>query len=116
MSSHAAKRAQTDRPSFLSDLAWFGFKVGFGLMSLATVWVTAVRKNGALWAKDTDEEKRELAAAQERYWSLNREPLPGFRHAFFTSSTGIRLHFVTNTDAETLSPQNVAIFIHGRSL
>jgi pimeloyl-ACP methyl ester carboxylesterase len=115
MSSHAARRAQTDQSSFLSDLAWFGFKTVFGLTSLATVWVTAVLKNGVLWAKDTDEEKHELAKAQEKYWSLNCEPLPGFRHAFFTSSTGTQLHFVTNANAESLASRNVAIFIHGKS-
>jgi hypothetical protein len=46
----------------LTGLAWSGFKLTFGLVSLATAWSTAVVKNGALWARDTDEEKRELAA------------------------------------------------------
>jgi len=43
-------------------LAWYAFKLGFGLVSLAGVWATAVLKNGVLWARNTDEEKQELAA------------------------------------------------------
>lgn len=73
----------------------------------------AVVKNGALWAKDTEEEKRELAAAQERVWSLDREPLPGFKHSFFKTSTGASLHYVINQGAESSMAKNVAVFIHG---
>jgi hypothetical protein len=113
MSSQPAVRPRARRGSFITKIVWFGFKLGFGLTSLASVWATAVLKNGALWAKDTEEEKRELAAAQQKYWSLDREPLPGFRHAFFTTSTGTQLHFVCNVDPETVQPKNVAIFIHG---
>ena len=46
----------------LTYLAWYAFKLSFGLVSLASVWATAVLKNGVLWARDTDEEKQELAA------------------------------------------------------
>jgi hypothetical protein len=113
MSSRATKQPHANPKSLLSDIAWFGFKLGFGLTSLASVWVIAVLKNGVLWAKDTEEEKRELAAAQQKHWSLDREPLPGFRHAFFTTSTGTRIHYVTNANAETSNPQNVGIFVHG---
>jgi hypothetical protein len=118
MSSPATKQPQVTSKSLIFGIAWFGFKSAFGLASLATVWVTAVLKNGALWAWDTTEEKRELAAAQKKHWSLDGEPLPGFRHAFFTTSTGARLHYVMNTDAETagLTSQSVAIFIHGKFL
>jgi len=73
----------------------------------------AVVKNGALWAKDTQEEKRELAAAQERFWSLDREPLPGFKHSFFETTTGTSLHYVINQGAESSTAKNVAVFIHG---
>lgn len=48
--------------SKLESLAWSGFKLGFGLFSLAVTWVTIVFKNGIFQAKDTDEEKQELAA------------------------------------------------------
>jgi hypothetical protein len=115
MSSQHAVRPRAKRGSLITKIAWFGFKLGFGLTSLASVWATAVLKNGALWAKDTEEEKRELAAAQQKYWSLDREPLPGFRHAFFTTSTGTQLHFVCNADPDTVQPKNIAIFIHGMS-
>jgi hypothetical protein len=58
----------------LADIAWAGFKLTFGLTSLASVWATAVLKNGALWASDTQEEKRELAAGTSMsewfIWSL----------------------------------------------
>lgn len=46
----------------LTDAAIYGFKLSFGLFSLASVWGTAVIKNGALWARDSAEEKQELAA------------------------------------------------------
>ncbi|KAH7392093.1 Alpha/Beta hydrolase protein [Phaeosphaeria sp. MPI-PUGE-AT-0046c] len=113
MPSQPAARRRTTVTTFVAGLAWFGFKLGFGLTSLASVWASAVLRDGALWAKDSNEEKQELAAAQKKYWSLDREPLPGFRHAFFTTSTGTRLHFVTNAGAESLDAKNVAIFIHG---
>jgi hypothetical protein len=54
--------ASTNMAGILADIAWAGFKLTFGLTSLASVWATAVLKNGALWASDTQEEKRELAA------------------------------------------------------
>ncbi|KAG9190875.1 hypothetical protein G6011_08963 [Alternaria panax] len=97
----------------LEDLAWTGFKLTFGLVSLAGAWTMAVVKNGALWAKDTEEEKRELAAVQERLWSLDREPLSGFKHAFFKTSNGTSLHYVINQGADTSTAKNIAIFIHG---
>lgn len=97
----------------LGSLAWSGFKLGFGLFSLAGVWTMAVIKNGALWAKDSDEEKRALAAAQESFWSLDREPLPGFKHAFYKTTNGTRLHYVVNQDTGSSPPKNVTIFLHG---
>lgn len=97
----------------LGNLAWGGFKLTFGLVSLAGAWTLAVVKNGALWAKDSEEEKRELAAAQDRFWSLDREPLPGFRHAFFETSGGKKVHYVVHDGPESGKAKNVAIFIHG---
>ncbi|KAI4629425.1 uncharacterized protein J4E87_003689 [Alternaria ethzedia] len=97
----------------LGSLAWSGFKLGFGLFSLAGVWTMAVMKNGALWAKDSDEEKRALAAAQESFWGLDREPLPGFKHAFYKTTNGTRLHYVVNQDTGSSPPKNVTIFLHG---
>jgi hypothetical protein len=97
----------------IGDLAWSGFKLTFGLVSLAGAWTMAVVKNGALWAKDTEEEKRELAVAQARFWSLDGEPLPGFKHAFFKTSNGTSLHYVINQGADTSTAKNIAVFIHG---
>jgi hypothetical protein len=118
MSSRATKQPQANAKSLVSDIAWLGFKLSFGLASLASVWVTAVLKNGVLWARDTAEEEHEFAAAQKKHWGLDGEPLPGFRHAFFFTSTGTRLHYVMNTDADTstATSQSVAIFVHGMSL
>ncbi|KAF1945734.1 alpha/beta-hydrolase [Clathrospora elynae] len=99
----------------LASLAWDAFKLAFGLISLASVWARAVMKNGALWARDSEEEKKELASAQQRFWSLDREPLPGFRHVFFKTKDGTSLHYIVNERAEAsgAAPKNVAIFIHG---
>ncbi|KAF1829934.1 alpha/beta-hydrolase [Decorospora gaudefroyi] len=99
--------------STVGSVAWQGFKLAFGLISLAGAWTSAVVKNGALWAKDSEEEKRELGAAQDRFWNLEQEPLPGLRHAFFTTSNGTRLHYVVNEPAGSSAPKDVAIFIHG---
>lgn len=114
----------------LAGLAWSGFKLTFGLVSLAGAWSSAVIKNGALWARDTDEEKRELTAgmfcavwrfgertdfwtAQKRFWSLDAEPIPGFRHAFFKTSGGVRVHYVINVDEKATVAKNMVFFIHG---
>lgn len=46
----------------LASLAWFLFKLGFGLFSLGFTWVTVAWKNGVVQPQDTDEEKKELEA------------------------------------------------------
>ncbi|KAF9690933.1 hypothetical protein EKO04_010959 [Ascochyta lentis] len=99
--------------SKLTSLAWYVFKLSFGLFSLATTWATVAWKNGIFQPKDTEEEKQELENAQQKYWSLDREPIPSFRHAFFTTSTGVNIHYVVNASAEAPPPRNVAIFVHG---
>lgn len=49
------------RPSSrLATLAWFVFKLGFGLFSLGFTWVTVAWANGVFQPADTDEEKKEL--------------------------------------------------------
>ncbi|EUC32972.1 hypothetical protein COCCADRAFT_5427 [Bipolaris zeicola 26-R-13] len=98
----------------LGNLAWSGFKFTFGLASLAQIYTAAVFKNGALWARDSAAEKRELAAAQERFWSLDREPLPGFKHKFFDTSKGVKIHYVVHEgDQSAQKVKNLAIFVHG---
>ncbi|KAH7082269.1 Alpha/Beta hydrolase protein [Paraphoma chrysanthemicola] len=113
MSSRPGPRLRDKMKKLLAALATTGFKLGFGFFSLATVWATAVIKDGALFAEDTEEEKKELDAAQQKFWSLSAQPLSGFKHAFFTTTKGLNLHYVTNADEATSSPRNVAIFIHG---
>ncbi|KAI8936725.1 hypothetical protein NX059_007113 [Plenodomus lindquistii] len=52
--------------------------------------------------------------AQERFWSLEREPLEGFRHAFFTTRGGVQLHYITNNVEKSIdSSRPVIVFIHG---
>ena len=46
----------------LANWSWYLFKLGFGLFSLAFTWITISWKIGFFPPKDTDEEKRELAA------------------------------------------------------
>ena len=53
--------------------------------------------------------------AQTARWSLDREPLTGFRHAFWKSRDGFGLHYVVNQEARggDGKGRNVVIFIHG---
>lgn len=99
----------------LTTVTWYALTLSIGLISLASVWITAVLNDGILWANDTDEEKKELAVAQDKHWSLDKQPLPGYRHAFFTISNGTSLHYVVNTVAEASLSRDIAIFIHGMS-
>jgi hypothetical protein len=52
--------------------------------------------------------------AQEKYWTLSKSPLPGFRHEFFTLKNGLKLHYVVNAHDEAVASGNIAIFIHGK--
>ncbi|KAF2125806.1 alpha/beta-hydrolase [Dothidotthia symphoricarpi CBS 119687] len=98
----------------IADLAWWVFKTSFGLISLASIWVRASMHSGPPWAKDTEQEKKALGEAQDARWSLIREPIAGFRHAFYRTRKGARLHYVVNRGVEEKSEgRNVAIFIHG---
>ncbi|KAL6704097.1 hypothetical protein ACN47E_008760 [Coniothyrium glycines] len=104
----------SNRKSSLASTAWYIFRLGFGLFSLLGLWLSVAVKNGELRARDTEEEKQELAAAQKKFWSLDREPLPGFQHAFFKTRTGISLHYIVNSrSGSSTMPKNVAVFIHG---
>lgn len=116
-------------PSPFEKIVGCIFIFNYGLLSLASVWLAAVIRDGALWAHDTKEEKSELAAgmlclvrratianagtAQKKYWSLDKEPIPGFRHAFFENTNGTRLHYVVNVHEGNAAPKNVIFFIHG---
>lgn len=44
---------------------------------------------------------------------MDREPLPGFRHAFFTTTKGVRIHYVVNAGADAVPEGNLAVFVHG---
>ncbi|KAH8722485.1 Alpha/Beta hydrolase protein [Phaeosphaeriaceae sp. PMI808] len=113
MASQSKPQLRVSIANFLANVVWVSFKLGFGLLSLASTWTTAVLKNGALWAKDTEAEKRELSEAQSMYWALDRDPIPAFRHAFFRTKARTCIHYITNGAEGAPINKNVAIFIHG---
>lgn len=49
----------------LAGFAWSIFKLGFGLLSLATTWATVAWTNGVFQPSDTDEEKQELEKGRQ---------------------------------------------------
>jgi hypothetical protein len=57
--------------ALLADLAWNAFRLGFGLFSLASVWISTALSSGTLWARDSVEEKRELAAGNHLRWACS---------------------------------------------
>lgn len=89
------------------------FILAYGLVAFVGAFTVAALMTGALWSVDSKQEKEELAIAQKRFWSLDREPLPAFRHAFFTTSNGTKIHYIINGDADTATAKNVTIFVHG---
>ncbi|KAF2634873.1 alpha/beta-hydrolase [Massarina eburnea CBS 473.64] len=98
--------------SGLEKLVWRFFVLGWGLFNfVVTVFLGGI-VNRRFISWPSKEEKAELSAVQERYWSLEREPLPGFKHAFLKLRTGVKLHYISNAD-EVTEAKNVAVFIHG---
>ncbi|KAF2745297.1 alpha/beta-hydrolase [Sporormia fimetaria CBS 119925] len=99
------------------ELALRGLCFVYGLFSLAFVTAIAAVRDGAFSSKArmSEEEEREFALAQKKYWDLSAEPLPGFRHAFYTLRNGLRLHYVINESEKSVETKKkgVAIFIHG---
>jgi hypothetical protein len=122
----------------IGALAWQAFGFGFGLFNLVSLAAVAAIRDGAFTKTRTSEEKRALelgmssgtaygtsyvaehlmrlthGIAQEKYWTLSKSPLPGFRHEFFTLKNGLKLHYVVNAHDEAVASGNIAIFIHGK--
>jgi hypothetical protein len=96
----------------LEKLTWRLLWLGWGLTNLGIFLCLGGIVQGGFFRRPSKEEKSELQAAQRRYWSLQRDPLPGFRHAFVTLRNGLKLHYVVNAEVVTKA-KNVAVFIHG---
>ncbi|KAF2712839.1 alpha/beta-hydrolase [Pleomassaria siparia CBS 279.74] len=99
--------------SRLGELAWWGFHFAYGMFYLCSLVGIVAFRDGGFTKKITQEEDEELAKAQAKYWTLSKSPLPGFRHDFFTTKDGLKLHYVVNANDEAVASGNIAIFIHG---
>jgi pimeloyl-ACP methyl ester carboxylesterase len=51
------------------------------------------------------------AIERDRFWNLDKQPIPGFRHHFLTLRNGLKLHYISN--GEGALPRNLIIFLHG---
>ncbi|KAL4932064.1 alpha/beta fold hydrolase [Aspergillus undulatus] len=60
----------------------------------------------------TQEDKKSLATARQRFWDLSKKPIPGFNHDFINLRNGHKLHYIHNKHAIT-QPKNLIIFFHG---
>ncbi|KAF2194947.1 alpha/beta-hydrolase [Zopfia rhizophila CBS 207.26] len=94
-------------------LLWRGFRFAFGMFSLLSLSAVAIFRDGALFQRPSKKEKEELTAAQEKFWDLSKNPLPGLNHKFVTLKNGIKLHYVVNHGPDSPNWKNVTIFIHG---
>ncbi|KAF2837746.1 alpha/beta fold family hydrolase [Patellaria atrata CBS 101060] len=84
----------------------------YGLFNF-TIYAAIALKDGAFFSKPSDKVRKELAAAQHKFWSLNESPF-GLKHGFFTLNNGTKLHYVTTGPPKNTSTRtNLVIFIHG---
>jgi hypothetical protein len=97
----------------LGQIALQGASFAWGMVGLVGLLGTAAYKDKLFFRGFTSAQEQELAGAQERYWDLATEPMPGFKHAFVTLKNGVRLHYVVNTRAGKARNKNVAVFVHG---
>ncbi|KAF2476913.1 alpha/beta-hydrolase [Lindgomyces ingoldianus] len=97
----------------IGKLAWRSFSFAYGVMNLAVMVAIAGLRDGAFTKRISEEERKELAIAQKKYWDLSSEPIPGFRHAFLMLKSGVKLHYVVNGPVGGAKGTNVAVFIHG---
>ncbi|KAF1958358.1 alpha/beta-hydrolase [Byssothecium circinans] len=100
------------KTSGLEKLSWRLVGLGWGLFNFFSFLIFGGIVQRGFFKWPSKEEKGKLSAAQEKYWSLDREPLPGFKHAFLKLRNGLKLHYVVNVD-EVTEAKNVAVFIHG---
>ncbi|KAH7135652.1 Alpha/Beta hydrolase protein [Dendryphion nanum] len=99
----------------IGEFAAKGFAFAYGFTNFLLLTAAATFQHGAFTKRASKEHDKELTISQDKYWNLNKSPIPGFRHAFHTLKNGAQLHYVINNhsiDQKTKS-KNVAIFIHG---
>jgi pimeloyl-ACP methyl ester carboxylesterase len=86
-------------------------------------------KTGTFFTRDSEQDKLQYAigtyarnssdsvtdcspvAERDRFWNLTKEPLPGFKHNFYTLRNGLKLHYISNRLEATTG--SLVIFIHG---
>ncbi|KAK5272300.1 hypothetical protein LTR96_001930 [Exophiala xenobiotica] len=86
-------------------------------------------KNGTFFKKDTEQDKLQYdigmakalshadafadgyIAERDRFWNLAKEPLPGFKHYFYTLRNGFKLHYLCNRAGPKSG--SLVIFLHG---
>lgn len=55
-----------------------------------------------------------VCVARDQLWNLSKEPIAGFRHAFFTLRNGLKLHYITNrSQTGRPHPGNLIVLLHG---
>ena len=52
------------------------------------------------------------SAERDRFWNLNKSPIPGFHHHFHKLRNGLKLHYICNKDRRP-QPGALIILIHG---
>ncbi|KIX09940.1 uncharacterized protein Z518_01021 [Rhinocladiella mackenziei CBS 650.93] len=68
-------------------------------------------KNGTFFKKDSEQDRLQYAIDQDRFWNLSKQPLPGFRHFFYTLRNSLKLHYISNR--EKPSGDSLIVFLHG---
>ncbi|KIW01234.1 uncharacterized protein PV09_07277 [Verruconis gallopava] len=95
----------------LSKLVWNSFVFGYGTLVLPAFLLLAfIRKPN--FRRLNAEDKKELVAARERLWNLERQPF-GLHHRFCVLRCGAKLHYVESIQREQTSTSNLVIFMHG---
>ncbi|KAF2139618.1 uncharacterized protein K452DRAFT_289618 [Aplosporella prunicola CBS 121167] len=95
----------------IKTIAWRSFMYAYGLLA-GLLWILKAVLNGSALQRPSKKAKHELAAARDKLWNLSLEPLPGFKHAFFTTDAGVSLHYVVSSRPVSSSP-NLVILLHG---
>ncbi|KAL6243267.1 hypothetical protein RBB50_009819 [Rhinocladiella similis] len=82
----------------------------FGVFSYFLYFGLSI-KSGAFFKKNTEQDNLQYAIARDRFWNLTKEPLPGFKHYFYSLRNGLKLHYLSNRVGATTG--NLIVFLHG---
>ncbi|KAF2092334.1 alpha/beta-hydrolase, partial [Saccharata proteae CBS 121410] len=85
--------------------------IAYGLV-IVSLWIGTAIRDGSIFRRPSPQAKKELAAARDKLWNLAKEPLPGFKHAFFTTPAGVKLHYIIST-TPVPPTANLVVFFHG---